>query len=1027
MNHTPTIKKFAVKLRSSIIAACLMALFGVLMLPEARAASGDVDPTFSTAAFSLLNSGVEVTVAQPDGKYIVGGNFTVAGGRARFGLARLNSDGTLDTTFEPPEFYDYGTSPTIPGATIRSIALQSNGKILVGGRFTVSGSSYESLVRLNSNGSIDTSFFDMSIQFFPNDEVRRIIVLPDDTFVIGGSFSVGNQSGSTSQIAKFDPNGNFNPAFRMINFGGTLRDFAVQPDGKVIVCDLNIQRQNADGSTDPSYPVVIAGGISRMVLRPDNKLLIAGSFQQVNGFAQGRLALINSDASLDLTFNQNGIGAVGGNINDVILTSQGTMFVGGTFTQFNGISKNRIARLNSDGSVDPAFTYTPPNSNTVIKDLEYLNDGRLVVSGNQTATVNDSVTRLNVDGSIDSAFSGKIGRNERVRKIVQAPDGKIFIAGEFRTVLGVTRVSLARLNSDGSLDTSFVPYFNNSGNLRIESLVVQNDGKVVIGFYGLFGMKRLNTDGSQDTTFVFPLSVSASVVYDIVITPSGGFMIAGLLGQNQYVVRLNANGSFDNTMTPAQPNGAVNKIQLLGDGSYYLCGDFTQVGVIFRGRVAKFNADGTLNTVFNPLGGANAGVFDCKVQTNGKLVIGGYFTSINGSNLQKFIGRFNTNGTIDTGFAQSVNSPLVNGQVTSVEIQADGKILVGGIFADVGGTARSNLARLNSNGSLDNTFVANTTAQVFDVGMQTDNKILVGGDFAKINGSSAVGAGRLLNTLTPARTPFDYDGDGKSDVSVFRASENNWYILRSSDFGVTQSAFAIAGDVPVPADFDGDGKTDVAIFRPSNGNWWSLSSINGQQINFPFGTAGDIPLPSDFDGDGRSDYVVFRPSTNQWLRASSANGAQSNKAFGLAGDKPVIGDFDGDGKSDVAVYRPSDGNWWWWSSFDNVQRATRWGIASDIPAPADFDGDGKTDFAVFRPSTGVWYIYNSATATPLIGPFGLTGDKPVPADFDGDGKADIAVYRPSDGIWYLLRTTSGFTGFRFGIATDTPTQNAFLQ
>lgn len=275
-------------------------------------------------------------------------------------------------------------------------------------------------------------------------------------------------------------------------------------------------------------------------------------------------------------------------------------------------------------------------------------------------------------------------------------------------------------------------------------------------------------------------------------------------------------------------------------------------------------------------------------------------------------------------------------------------------------------------------------------------------------------------------TPFDYDGDGKADISVFRPSENRWYVLQSSTFSVLERFFGASGDVPVPGDFDGDGKTDMAIFRPSTGAWWYLSSVSNAQLSVQWGMAGDIPRPSDFDGDGKTDYVVYRPSNSTWYRFGST-GQTSAMAFGIAEDKPLIGDFDGDGKSDPAIFRPSTGDWWYAASAGGGQhRLVHWGAAGDIPVPADFDGDGKTDFTIYRPSTGSWYILFTATDSYTSFTFGLNGDKPVAADYDGDGKADASVFRPSTGVWYMLQTTAGFGAVQWGLGSDIPTQNAFL-
>ena len=303
---------------------------------------------------------------------------------------------------------------------------------------------------------------------------------------------------------------------------------------------------------------------------------------------------------------------------------------------------------------------------------------------------------------------------------------------------------------------------------------------------------------------------------------------------------------------------------------------------------------------------------------------------------------------------------------------------------------------------------------VSSTGINIDDVVLTGGQFLDTYVCSLVGG---------VRSRADFDGDGKTDLSVFRSG--TWYLNRSTD-GFQAYGWGIASDTLTPGDFDGDGKTDAAVFRPtadaSQPDFYILNSAGFTVTGISWGIAGDVPVVADYDNDGKSDAAVYRPSDNTWYVLKSAGGATFT-VFGQAGDVPVAGNFGGSANADLTVFRSSTNSWVTQIAGGPTLNFVH-GQAGDLLVPADYDGDNIDDRAVFRPSNGQWYILKSTNGSVAIVAFGTSTDVPVPGDYDGDGSDDVAVYR--NGQWWLNRSTAGVTVQNFGIASDTPVPRRYL-
>jgi pyruvate/2-oxoglutarate dehydrogenase complex dihydrolipoamide acyltransferase (E2) component len=280
----------------------------------------------------------------------------------------------------------------------------------------------------------------------------------------------------------------------------------------------------------------------------------------------------------------------------------------------------------------------------------------------------------------------------------------------------------------------------------------------------------------------------------------------------------------------------------------------------------------------------------------------------------------------------------------------------------------------------------------------------IGADAPEPPGGSAAEPVAPPEPRVPVDGRSDVDGDGLTDLVVWRPAEGQWYI-RPAAGGLDSAAepqvvpLGVAGDVPVVADYDGDGKDDLAVWRPSDGRWLVQPTAGAPLAEVALGELGDIPVPGDYNGDGFAEFAVYRPYGGQWFVQGSADPI----VFGQAGDLPVAADYDGDGLDDLAVWRPSDGRWYVRPSAEGATAPeVALGAEGDVPLTGDFDGDGKADFSVWQPNVGVWTVVYStgAPAQPIA--IGVVGDEPVVGDYDGDTKDDIAIWRRTDGQWLIL-------------------------
>lgn len=611
---------------------------------------GSQDLTFNVGSGAQNNDGsAEIYDVHVDanGKILIAGEFYTFSGVNRKGIARLNSNGSVDYSFNP------GSGFHVTDATgVSCMEVQSDGKILVGGWFThFNGSSQNGFIRLNTNGSKDITMTGGGISGW-EPEVRAIQQQADGKILVGGKFSSVNGSVSGG-FARLFPNGNPDVQFNqnVVAQGGLgiMSIIELQSDQKIILwAGGSYGAQSVDGliridssafldttfrfNHDLGLVYTVNVSITDVHVRPNNELIVAGDFTKIQGYRKFGIVKLHDNGNVDTEFarstgpcsisdgsNLYGVSYVNCFEKDAL----GRIYIGGLFTEYNGELISGVARIFQSGELDTTFNVSMPNVGKVL-DMKIQDDGKIVVVGDFGIVNNDTVrgiARLNVDGSTDSTFQvseGVDGNYDFVSTVdIQPWDGKILFSGPFDYFEGMPTNRIMRLHSDGTIDPSFSV---SSGSWASKIEVLPSTRILVSGDVCSNGVSRLFNNGACDNSFS---TVGSTPNGDHIIEPDGRILI----GLNN---RLFPNGMTDNPLNVnvSFSGGYAYHKAVQPDGMIILAGDFDAVNGVQRNGLARVFPDGTLDNSFDPgLGfdvSSNVAVYSL-FHDDSMLYIGGSF------------------------------------------------------------------------------------------------------------------------------------------------------------------------------------------------------------------------------------------------------------------------------------------------------------------------------------------------------------------------------------------------------------------
>lgn len=592
-----------------------------------------------------LTFGVDRLVPQADGRILlIANNSTItAGGVIRRGIARLNADGSFDPTFDT----GFGTQLNNGGPAsglIWSVALQVDGRILVGGYFSAfDGAARNGLVRLNANGTVDPSFIPAT------SSPATMIVL--HVVALPGGKAIVFERGATNRLLRLNADGSFDSMLGSFQPNGGLFGSTVQSDGRVLLGGeftgfggtprRNLLRLNADGTLDQSFDASASApqAPTGFAVQTDGKIFVNALDVTSDLPANGLLIRLNPDGSLDPSFMpgppRTPTALVAARYPD------GRIALGGTFTTINGATRTGVARLLANGTVDPAFVPAGV-SPTVVSVIAALPDGRVVVAGALSSiagTPRSGLTRFSTTGALDALFAPTLSAGGVVNALLALPNGRIVIGGSFSTVNGTARTNLAALMADGSLDPVFAASAALNG--TVTALAARVGGGVfVAGTFSAIesqrrtGIAALTAAGAVDATFV-PAQLSTNdTIMAFASMPDGGVVIATPKPTNgvprAYLRRLKNTGEIDSSYVfPFEVNASFTALAADAQGrvlaAYAAAESFETGPVTPRFYLQRFTTTGAWDSGFNVGAGPSARIGSLDIGADGTVLVSGLF------------------------------------------------------------------------------------------------------------------------------------------------------------------------------------------------------------------------------------------------------------------------------------------------------------------------------------------------------------------------------------------------------------------